>query len=221
MKKILVYSFILLVMVAVTACGRKDSKQNFKPQTQTEIIPAAPSKTSPKDSLSQSAQETESLPEEETLPETEVVADSPVVTVSSEPETQSNSKDTSASQPGQSSANSGKNDSDVTPKDKDDSSSDLSTKESEDAEKEKVSGIVVGKDGTITVGQETVEKILEEEKDLIEALGFTDEELDALLEDGDLVITPELKEKLLEYVDSLSFAKKLKLMTKLAELMDN
>ena len=86
---------------------------------------------------------------------------------------------------------------------------------------ENTSGITFNDDGSVTVSQEILARLAEEEKEIIDSLGLSDKQVEILTTGGDITLSVELQNKLLDYLDTLSLTEKLRLLGKLAELIEN
>lgn len=197
MKKLFLFSILIIVATTIPACGKKERNLYLN---ESEIETEMPS---------------DSVHREEVAAKPKIVVARPSSETSSRSETEPSSEPQVATE--------------VTPKTSDNapatqispetSASDTSQEEAKSTSGS-TSGITFNDDGSVTVSQEILSKLAEEEKGLIAALGLTDEQIEILTTNGDLTLSPELQNKLLKFLDTLSFTEKLRLLGKLATLLE-
>ncbi len=195
MKKLFVYSTLIIVAITFSACGKKEKNIYLGEGIETEM----PSETESK--FSAVKQKSKANQTRKVTPETEVTANPQVTVPSTAKETTAamvETQTTTETQP---------------------STEPQTTPESKSTPEDSY-GITFNDDGSVTVSQEILSKLAEEETELIDALGLTDEQVEILTTNGDLTLSPELQSKLLDFLDTLSFTEKLRLLGKLANLME-
>lgn len=198
MKKLLPYGLLLILAITFFACGKKDNNIDTPNETETDMQAEFESDVSASKRKSETQQTTES-----TL-DTAVVTPRVEIASSLESEIESGSDlqmeiGTETTPPAEPESTESSNSSDTEPR----------------------TGITFNEDGSVTVGHDTISQLLEEEADLIDAMGLTDEELDALIGDGDVTISTELQKKLLEYLGTLPLTEQMRILGKFSELMNN
>lgn len=192
MKKFILYSLFFLTVIIFTCCGRKDKNENLSP---TQPAPSSRTTVTPQIQVSSPGDEPKAEPKAELRTE-------PEAELKMEPETESENKSEPVPAP------------ETTPKNPAES-------ESHADDTPKISGIQINKDGSITIGKDTIDTVLEEEKELLDALNLSDEEIEAITSCESFTITPQLQKKMLEYLDTLPLTEKLRLLGKVTELLEN
>lgn len=183
MKKLFLYSILIIVAMTIPACGKKEQNLYLG---EKEIETEMPSERAPKETVVTKPEIVVSRSSSETLSKSETEPASPSkVTTEIIPQTSPSATPEEAPVP------------------------------------ENTSGITFNDDGSVTVSQEILSKLAEEEEELVTALGLTDEQIEILISGGDLTLSPELQDKLLKFLDTLSFTEKLRLLGKLADLLEN
>lgn len=195
MKKFILYSLFFLTVITFTCCGRKDKNENPSPP---QPAPSSRTTVTPQIQVSSPASPGD---EPKAEPKAELKAE-PKAELKMEPETESENKSEPVPAP------------ETTPKNPVES-------ESHADDTSITSGIQINKDGSITIGKDTIDAVLEEEKELLDALNLSDEEMEAITSSESFTITPQLQKKMLEYLDTLPLTEKLRLLGKVTELLEN
>lgn len=206
MKKIFFYSTLILVAITFFACGRKEKNIYLGKEIETEMpseieipsetaVAVTPRVTVPSitDPSSSADTESESTVKSKPIPEPEPA---PEQKPTSKPEPATETHVPQETTPSQTQPS--------------------TTDDSADS-----SGITFNEDGTVTVSQEILSQLAEEEKNLISSLGLTDEQVEILISSGDVTLSVELQNKLQDYLDTLPLTEKLRLLGKLATLLEN
>lgn len=202
MKKLLPYGLLIILAITFFACGKEDDNIDSPMETETDM------QAEFEPDVSASHREAKTLQTVEDPFDAAVATPKVEVTSSVEPETKTSL------------------DSEIEVETETASTTESTSEPETDVllerepESEPRTGITFNEDGSITVGHDTIAQLLEEESELIDAMGLTDEQLDALIGDDDVTISPELQDKLLKYVGTLPLTDQLRLLGKISELME-
>lgn len=195
MKKFILYSLFFVTIIIFSCYGKKEKNASTLPSAPESLSrPHAASQLQISSSIP-SSQESKTEIEPESVPIRETIPDTAGETKSS--------ADTSAR---------------TAPLPTD---TDPESDASDNLSADNVSGIQINKDGSITVGKDTITAILEEEKEFVDALNLSDEEMESITSCESFTITPQLQKKMLEYLDTLPLTEKLRLLGRVTELLNN